>query len=125
MSSDNPRRGELYFADLEDIGRKLVLVVSGKDVNRALSPVVCLLTSTERERTIPTFVTVDPPEGGVWKPSAILCHALVTLDAWRLAAEPIGAVSSQTMRRVDDAIAHTLGLGESEVEVENEEPESK
>src|SRR4051794_30318041 len=93
VSSRRPRRGQVFFADLEDIGRKLVLVVSADEVNDRLSPVVCLLTSTERERALPTFVTVDPPEAGLWKPTAILCHNLVTLDLWRLADEPIGSVS--------------------------------
>ncbi len=110
MSSDRPRRGQLYFAELEEIGRKLVLVVSADDVNDTLAPVVCLVTATERERLLPTFVTLDPPEGGVWKASAILCHNLVTLDLWRLAAEPIGCVSSQTMDKVDQALAVALGM---------------
>jgi mRNA-degrading endonuclease toxin of MazEF toxin-antitoxin module len=111
--SDRPRRGQLYFAELEEIGRKLVLVVSANDVNNVLAPVVCLVTATNRERALPTFVTLYPPEGGVWKSSAILCHALVTLDLWRLAADPIGVVSSQTMDQVDQALARALGLSAS------------
>jgi mRNA interferase MazF len=108
--SEPPRRGELYFAELEDIGRKLVLIVSADRVNNALAPVVCFVTSTQRERSLPTFVTIDPPEGGVWLTSVILCHALVTLDPWRLDAEPLGEVSSDTLTRVDDALARALDL---------------
>jgi len=110
VSSDPPRQGELYFADLDDIGRKLVLVASQDQVNDALHPVVCLVTSTDRERTLQTFVMIEPPEGGVWKPSAILCHALLTLEPWRLAPEPIGTVSSGTMKSVRRALGVVFEL---------------
>ena len=105
MISETPRQGELYFAELEDIGRKLVLVLSNEQVNELLHPVVCLVTSTERERALQTFVLIDPPEGGVWKPSAILCHALLTIERWRLADEPIGQVSTATMGKVRVALS--------------------
>lgn len=108
MSSEPPRRGELYFADLEDIGQKLVLVVSRDEVNERLNPVVCLVTSTDRERTVPSFVTIDPPEGGVWKPSAILCHALLTIERWRLAPECLGSVSARTLAAVSERLAWVL-----------------
>lgn len=110
MSSSRPRRGQVFFAELEEIGRKLVLVVSSDEVNDAMAPVVCLLTSTDRERALPTYVTIDPPEAGVWRPTAILCHNLLTLEPWRLAAEPIGAVSLTTLGDVDEALRCALGL---------------
>lgn len=110
MSSELPRQGELYFADLEDIGRKLVLVVSQDRVNELLHPVVCLVTSTERERSLATFVTIEPPEGGVWKPSAILCHALLTVEPWRLAPEPIGDLSRGRLEAVNAALAVVFEL---------------
>lgn len=110
MTSNAPRRGQLFFVDLEDIGRKLVLIVSDDEVNDLLNPVVCFVTATDRERTLPTYVKIDPPEGGVWKPSTILCHAIFTTEAWRLASEPIGAVSTSTMQRVDKALANALSL---------------
>lgn len=109
MTSE-PRRGELYLAELDEIGQKLVLVVSADEVSRKLAPVVCLVTSTERERSLPTYVLIDPPEGGVWKPSAILCHNVVTLEAWRFAPEPLGSVSSDTLEAVGAALDRVLDL---------------
>ena len=110
MISEPPKRGELYFADLEDIGQKLVLVVSPDDVNELLNPVVCLVTSTERERSLETYVQIDPPEGGVWKPSTILCHAILTLERWRLAPEALGSVSATTQESVDECLCSALGI---------------
>ena len=110
MTSEPPKRGAVYFADLEEIGRKLVLIVSDDDVNQHLHPVVCLLTSTNRERSLQTYVTMEPSEAGVWKRTAILCHALLTIERWRLAEEPLGVVSAETQRKVDGALATALGL---------------
>ena len=114
MTSEPPRRGELYFAELEEIGRKLVLVVSSDRVNELLTPLVCLVTATQRERSLATFVPLDPPEGGVWRPSAILCHNVVTLEAWRFATAPIGAVSEATMQLVNAALQRVFDLGSVE-----------
>jgi mRNA-degrading endonuclease toxin of MazEF toxin-antitoxin module len=111
VTSERPKRGQLYFADLEDIGRKLVLVVSSDEVNAILTqPVVCFATATDRERALHTYVVIDPPEGGVWRRTTILCHALVTVEQWRLAEEPIGSVSTTTMARVDEKLMNVLGL---------------
>jgi mRNA interferase MazF len=114
VTSEPPRRGELYFAELEEIGQKLVLVVSWDRVNELLTPLVCQVTATQRERSLPTFVPLDPPEGGVWRPSAILCHNVVTLETWRFATEPIGTVSEATMKLVNVALQRVFDLGSDE-----------
>ncbi len=48
---------------------------------------------------------IDPPEGGVWKPTTILCHAVLTIEKWRLAQEPIGQIADASM----DAVVTALG----------------
>ena len=106
-----PERGETYFAELGEIGRKLVLVVSWDELNRRLrEPIICLVTAKERERRLPTYVPLDPPEGGVWLPSFILCHALLTTEEWRLDEGPLGRVSTSTMAQVDEALGFALDL---------------
>jgi mRNA-degrading endonuclease toxin of MazEF toxin-antitoxin module len=120
-----PRQGQLYFAELEEIGQKLVLIVSQNEINDVMHPVVCLVTSTERERSRPTFVSIYPPEGGIWKPSTILCHALVTLETWRLAPEPIGSVSERTMDAVREKLVVVFGAGSTASTTEDEDGESE
>lgn len=104
-------RGDLHYADLSQIGRKLVLVLSDSELNRTLrQPVICLVTSQDRERSLPTYVVVDPPEGGVTRTSYILCHALLTVEDWRLDTKPIGTLTSQTLERVEAALRRALSL---------------
>jgi mRNA-degrading endonuclease toxin of MazEF toxin-antitoxin module len=104
-------RGDLHYADLGRIGRKIVLVVSWDEVNvRLRQPVVCLVTSKDRERSLDTYVAFDPPEGGVKEPSFVLGHALLTVEDWRLETRPLGTLSTETMAKVKRALARTLML---------------
>jgi mRNA-degrading endonuclease toxin of MazEF toxin-antitoxin module len=106
-----PKRGETYFADIGELGRKLVLVVSADEINiRLRRPIVCLVTAKERERRLDTYVALDPPEGGIWKPSFILCHAILTTEEWRLDEGPLGELSTTKLQQVDAALGVALGL---------------
>jgi mRNA-degrading endonuclease toxin of MazEF toxin-antitoxin module len=108
-----PRRGDLFFAELEVIGRKLVLIVSWDEINeRMRQPIVCLVSAKWRSRSLATYVELDPPEGGVNRSSFILCHALLTIPEWRLETEPLGSLGSATMYRVEQALACALDLPE-------------
>jgi mRNA-degrading endonuclease toxin of MazEF toxin-antitoxin module len=103
-------RGELYFANLP-MGRKLVLVASWNEINERLGqPIIALVTANDRERSLETYVRIDPPEAGVWRPSFILCHALLTVEEWRLESEPLGALSRDSLSLVDAALAAAFDL---------------
>ena len=106
------RRGAVYGADLgERIGRKLVVVVSSAPINRGLrQPICALVTSRDRERSVNTYVPIDPPEGGVGKPSFILCHNLFTLPEERIDKEPEGMLSTMTMIEVGERLKAALDL---------------
>jgi mRNA-degrading endonuclease toxin of MazEF toxin-antitoxin module len=69
------QRGYIYgfLRDLPDES-KPVLVVSSDAVNRGLQPVVAQVTRTERVGMLPTYVLLEPDEGGVGVRSFVLCH---------------------------------------------------
>lgn len=73
------QRGEVYHADPGFDELKGVLVVSWNPINELLHPVVAFITSTERERSLDTYVVLEPPEANVRMRSFILCH-----DIWDL-----------------------------------------
>ena len=114
------RRRYIYRAhlpELHDVSlaeapeRKRVLVVSWNAVNGGLrQPVCAVITDEERERTLPTYVELDPAEtdGGVERPSFILCHALHTLTERHLDAHPLGQIAGYKMAEVEEAIARAL-----------------
>jgi mRNA interferase MazF len=86
----SPQRGEVWLADLdptfghEQGGSRPVLVVSVDAFNAGLSGLAAILPLTSRLRPLPLHVPINPPEGGLRKPSAILCDAIRSIDRRRL-----------------------------------------
>jgi mRNA-degrading endonuclease toxin of MazEF toxin-antitoxin module len=103
-------RGGIYFAALPGTGDKTVLVLSWDAINAGLrSPIVCQVTTTERERNLPTFVTLPAGAAGLEDDSYILCHELVTLDAEDFRRE-VGMIPPATLAQVEDALRRALDL---------------
>jgi mRNA interferase MazF len=116
MSSvSSPQRGEIWLADLdptfghEQGGRRPVLVVSVDSFNAGLSGLVVVLPLTSRIRPVPLHVPIDPPEGGLRLPSAILCDAVRSIDRRRL-IDCWGTVTALTMNTIEDRLRRLLGL---------------
>ena len=109
------RRGDIYRADLDPVlgseqgGVRPVLIVQN-DLGNLTSPTVIVapLTSRSKKKTLRTHVTVDPPEGGLSRPSQVLCEQVRTLEKSRLSLY-LGRLSADTLRRVDEALEQALG----------------
>jgi mRNA-degrading endonuclease toxin of MazEF toxin-antitoxin module len=114
------RRRYIYRAhlpELHDVSlaafaeRKRVLVISWNAVNGGLrQPVCAVITDEERDRSLPTYVELEPNEsgGGVARRSFILCHALHTLTERDLDAHPLGRIPGYKMLEVEAALARAL-----------------
>lgn len=103
-------RGGLYFAGLPGVGDKRVLVVSWNAINAGLrSPIVCLITSTQRARSLPTSVRVAAGEAGMGEDSWILCHEIATLDGETFRSE-IGVLPPPLLVQVETALRYALDL---------------
>ena len=110
-----PQRGEVWRADLdptfghEQAGRRPVLVISVDPFNAGPSGLAVVLPLTSHVRPLPLHVPVNPPEGGLRLPSAILCDAVRSIDRRRL-IDRWGAVSAGTLTTVEDRLRRLLGL---------------
>jgi mRNA-degrading endonuclease toxin of MazEF toxin-antitoxin module len=103
-------RGGLYFADFPGAGDKRVLVISWDAINNGMrSPIVCLVTSTPRERSLPTNVPLAAGEVGMEDDSWILCHEIQTLKAEDLRRE-IAVLPPPLLVQVEEALRQTLDL---------------
>jgi mRNA-degrading endonuclease toxin of MazEF toxin-antitoxin module len=103
-------RGNLYFADLDGVGDKRVLVVSWDAINQGMrSPIVCLVTSTARVRALPTDVHVRAGVAGMELESWILCHEISTLDEDDFRRE-IGELPAPLLVEVETALRRALDL---------------
>ena len=104
-----PARGEVWWAVLdptrgrEQAGRRPVLIVSVDRYNGGGADLVITMPITSRLRGIPYHVTVQPPEGGLTAPSAILCDAVRSIAKERLESH-LGTVSQSTMAAIEERI---------------------
>ena len=112
----HPVRGGIYWARFDpvegaEIGKTRPALVVQNDVgNRHSSTViVAAISSRYPDCTYPFLVSV--PSGVLPRPSAINCAHLRTFDKRRLGTRCLGVLDEAAMRRVDEALKASLGLG--------------
>ena len=112
----HPRRGEVYLVAFDptigsEIRKTRPAVVIQNDVGNRTAPItiVAALSSQIEEPLYPFEVLVQPRAGGLVKRSVALLNQIRTVDRERLIRR-LGALAPETMRRVDRAIAISLGL---------------
>jgi len=112
----SPRRGEVWLAQLSPIvgheqgGARPVLVVSTDAYNAGPAGLVVVVPITSRHKhSIPMHLPVEPPEGGLKRPSVLLCDAVRSVSTGRLQAA-WGRVSEATLAAVTDRLAALLDL---------------
>ena len=123
------KRGELYYADLDPVigseqgGMRPVLIIQN-DLGNRFSPTVIVLPLTSKVNKTPlrTHVPLTPPQGGVRRPSIILCEQVRTLEKARL-TKRLGALSPEKMALVEKALAAAVGVDDTE-ENETEEEDA-
>ena len=114
---DGIRRGQIYLADLDPVigseqgGVRPVLVIQNNIGNRYASTVIVAPLTGKVARELPTHVVL-PPQDGLQKASTVMLEQIRTLDKARLETR-LGRVSGKWMRRVDSAMAVSLGIRES------------
>lgn len=107
--------GDIWFTDLdptvghEQAGERPVLILSIDAFNRSLAGLVVILPITTRLRGIPWHVLVSPPEGGLTRPSAILCEAVRSVSQQRL-QHRMGLIAPATLQAVRDRLRILMNL---------------
>lgn len=102
-------RGEVWWGAIAGLGSRPVLIVSAQALNRVLTEVILArITSVDRERAIPSFVTLDVGEV-LPERIFVICHNLFTLPTSVL-RDHAGTLTADRMLEVDDALRHALGL---------------
>ncbi|MBQ6950523.1 MAG: type II toxin-antitoxin system PemK/MazF family toxin [Clostridia bacterium] len=120
------KRGDIYFADLDPVigseqgGKRPVLIIQN-DLGNRFSPTVIILPLTSRTGKHPlrTHVPITPPQGGIAKPSIILCEQVRTVEKSRLIRH-LGQLTKEKMALVERALAAAVG---QETEEKAEETE--
>ena len=111
------RRGDVFFARIESgIGSEQhgyrPVVVIQNDLGNLHSPttIVAMITSKEKNR-LPTHVSLWNNQIGLLDQSVVMLEQVQTLDKSRF-VKPIGHLSNEIMRKIDQSIACSFGLNE-------------
>ena len=115
---NRPKRGEIYLTRFDptlgaEIQKTRPALILQNDVANRYSPItiVAAITSRPRDRDRPTNILVGTPEGGLTSDSTVLLNQIRSVDTQRLIRR-LGTLTSDTMRRVDQALLISLGLVE-------------
>ena len=110
------KRGDIYYADLSPVvgseqgGMRPVLIVQNDTGNKHSPTVIAAaITSQTGKAKLPTHIELSGHTVGLTRDSVILLEQIRTLDKSRL-REKMGRLDDGVMRKVDTAIAVSLGL---------------
>jgi mRNA interferase MazF len=104
-----PARGEVWWCELPEIGRRPVLVLSrDAAIPRLGRSIVAPLTTTLRG--LPSEVVLDPGEDPVPLPSAVNLDSVENVPVGVL-VERLGRLADTRMRQVCDALAVAVACG--------------
>jgi mRNA interferase MazF len=111
-------RGDVFLVNLDpvvghEIGRSRPAIIVQNDVGNRFSPTTIVVAITEysvKKATYPICVTVKAGEGGLEKKSIANAAQLRTIDRKRLSKRPLGRVSHDVLRQIDEALMTSLGL---------------
>jgi mRNA interferase MazF len=105
--SSLPARGELWWAELPDRGRRPVVVLSrNATTSRLRRPLVAPLTTNVRG--LPTEVPLEPGDDPVPRPSVVSIDSVESVSVAVL-VERLGRLSDDRMRQVCAALAVATG----------------
>lgn len=116
MPQPLPNRGEVWWINLnptkgrEQAGRRPAVVVSTNKLNHGPANLVIVLPMTRTDRRLPTWVQVDPPEGGVSERSFIMCDQVRTVSRDRLEGESVGTLEPGTLGRASKILCILMQL---------------
>ena len=109
-----PRRGEIWLVNWnpargsEQAGKRPALVIQNNIGNEHASTTIVAAISTT-VKSYPMNALLDPPQGGLMKPSIIKTSQILTVFKDRL-EKRLGVIEENKMKEVDRALKLSLSL---------------
>ena len=110
-------RGDLFSACLDPVvgseqgGIRPVVIVQNDIGNQhSTTVIVAAVTTSAKKAGLPVHVPVSAAESGLKHDSVVLLEQVRTLEKSRL-TKYLGCLSPEAMRRIDRALALSLGTG--------------
>ena len=104
-----PARGEIWWCELPELGRRPIVVLSrDAAIPRLRRTLIGPCTTTIRG--IPSEVRLDPGEDPIPRPSVVNLDSVESVSLGTL-VERIGRLSDERMRQICDALAIAVACG--------------
>ena len=103
-----PRRGEVYLVRLDK--DRPALVISADALNRYALDVCVVPMTTVARAEFSLRVQVKPGEGGLSRDSWATCDQVTTLDKNLLLYPPLGRLTDETLKTIEQRIKLALQL---------------
>ena len=111
------KRGDIHYANLDPVvgretGKTRPVLVIQNDIGNMHSPttIVAVITEySEKKASYPICVAIKKGNG-LKKDSIVNLSQIRTIDKKRLNSPKLGTLSSDSMKKVDDALKNSLAL---------------
>jgi len=109
-----PKRGEVWIVNWnpargsEQAGKRPALIIQN-DIGNEKAATTIIAAVSSKVKLYPMNVMVEPPEGGLSKPSIITTSQILTISKQRL-EKRMGVLTDETMKAVDQAITLSLSI---------------
>ena len=109
-----PHRGSVYRVSLSptvghEIRKTRPGVIVSNDHMNELAATILIMPITAGHFGYYHWIKIEPPEGGLTKPSSVVTEQIRSVDKHRLARR-LGQVSRETMEKIEGAIRDHFGL---------------
>ncbi len=109
-------RGSVWFVDLDPVvgheqaKRRPCIIMSADSYNQGAAGLVVILPITSRHRDLYWHVPLTQTEGGLERPSYVMCDQLRNLSVQRFSSGMVGMVSDYTMGQIEERLKILLYL---------------
>jgi len=109
-----PKRGEVWLVNWnpargsEQAGRRPALIIQN-DIGNEKAPTTIVAAISRSVRIYPMNVRIDPPEGGLDRPSIVKTSQILTISKERL-EKRLGRLTKNNLDDVDRAVKLSLAL---------------
>lgn len=117
LKKNSPKQGEIWLFDPDpvrgtEIGKKVrpALIISCNVLNAGPAGLSIIVPITSKEKGILSHVRIDPPEGGIFITSFIMCEQIRAVSKERL-IKKIGQIQDlHKLHEVNDWISDLLWI---------------
>jgi mRNA interferase MazF len=102
-----PRRGEIYFVQMDKKRPTVVVSVDGRNEH---AKTVLVVPISETYREYPTHVVLDTGESGLMQVSAAKCEQITTTEKDDFDRKRVGRLGKDRMRDIEKGIMRAIGV---------------